>query len=202
MRPAARDQNNTGGAVRDCGEVNDNIGAAAERGDRVGVADIGGKDELAARGRFEFPALNVLAAVIVSADTVFALMVPPLTNTRLPPAPMLPAPAIVLLTLLNVAPLAAETIWLLALGDSETLPPPLSTTVPEMARFVERALPNADITPRLPMRPASASVPPSLISTIEPDAIVAPLSVAKPASISPPASVCSLPPKIAAPPSS
>jgi hypothetical protein len=52
------------------------------------------------------------------------------------------------------------------------------------------------------MRPESASVPLLLMSTIEPDAIVAPLSTPLLASISPPARVCSLPPEITAPLSS
>src|SRR5262249_42333035 len=107
-----------------------------------------------------------------SVEAVLALMVPLLTKARLPPKPMMPAPAIVLLTLLNVAPLAAAVMWLFALGDSETLPPPLSTTAPEIARFVEKELPNAEIKPLLAMRPASPRAALSLISTIEPDAIV------------------------------
>ena len=50
------------------------------------------------------------------------------------------------------------------------------------------------------MRSTSVNVPKLLMSTIEPDAIVAPLSTPLLASISPPARVCSLPPKITAPP--
>ena len=85
------------------------------------------------------------------------------------------------------------------LGDSDTLPPPLSTTAPEIESVAKLGLPNAEIRPLLAMRPESASVPLLLMSTIEPDAIVAPLSVPKLASISPPACVCSLPPEITAP---
>jgi hypothetical protein len=63
---------------------------------------------------------------------------------------------------------------LFPLGDSDTLPPPLSTTAPEIASVAKLGLPNAEIRSLLAMRPESASVP--LMATIEPDAIVAPLS--------------------------
>ena len=85
------------------------------------------------------------------------------------------------------------------LGDSDTLPPPLSTTAPEIASVAKLGLPNAEIRPLLAMRSTSVNVPKFLMSTIEPDAIVAPLSTPLLASISPPARVCSLPPEITAP---
>ena len=84
------------------------------------------------------------------------------------------------------------------LGDSDTLPPPLSTTAPEIESVAKLLLP--EIRPLLAMRSTSVNVPKLSMSTIEPDAIVAPLSTPLLATISPPARVCSLPPEITAPP--
>ena len=55
------------------------------------------------------PALIVVAKICSGADAVLALMVPLLTTVR-PPPPMWPAPAIVLLTLLKIAPGVAAPI--------------------------------------------------------------------------------------------
>src|SRR6185312_6622746 len=82
------------------------------------------------------PALTALASPkSCSVAALLALMVPLLTTAKPPPKPMMPAPAIVLFTLLKTAPLLTATMRLFPLGDgSETWPPPLSTTAPEIAR--------------------------------------------------------------------
>ena len=54
---------------------------------------------------------------------IVPVSLPALTTVR---PPMKPAPAIVLLTLLKIAPGVAATIRLVPIGDSDTLPPPLS----------------------------------------------------------------------------
>jgi hypothetical protein len=67
--------------------------------------------------------------LMVRAEAV-ASMRPLLINLMSVP-PMVPAPAIVLLTLIKVLVIPPASIVLFPLGDNTTLPPPVSVTMPE-----------------------------------------------------------------------
>ena len=129
---------------------------------------------------------------------LLALTVPRLTSVRWPsPAPIAPAPEMVLLTLTSVAPLltASMKAWE---PSKLTVPPPCRVALDEPTRSTPEARTTGStwMAPPLLMVPLIVSVALFSISTSEPAAIVPPLNTlpAPLKSISPPAEVFRVPP--------
>jgi hypothetical protein len=142
---------------------------------------------------------------MVSGEVLLALTMVLLTSVRCAsPAPIVPAPEMVFLRLISVAPLLTARMKA-SLPPMITLPPPCSVALDKPTRSTAETAVGAStsMAPELLIVPLIVSVAKSSISTTEPPAMVTPLivlSVPKTASIfAPLPTVLSVPPETTAP---